>query len=356
MTHGTFSVLDNERNLPRVSGRKNIDTSIWEFSDGGGKFYTPFPFFHLSGFLSTVVYPIFTASLSTVLGPAAAPPSSAILKEVMKHHRLRAIFIPPILAEALLHDPGAVELFRNLDFIAYTGGPFSPEAGKMLSAVTTLRPFYGSTEAFQVPQLAPLDPQADFAYMEWNPCFKLEMQPSDDETGAFELVLFADESTETISALNHNLPGVKEWRTKDLFKRHPDPGKEKLWTYFGRRDDIIVLSTTAKFNPVPMELRVQSHPMVAGALIVGRGRPKAALLLEPKDWTIDPDELIKEVWSVIDEANREVKLGCALVEHDLVMIARPGTPFIRAGKGTVVRALTEKAYAVEIDKLFALSR
>lgn len=352
MTHGTFSILDSERNLPCVSGRQNIDNSIWDFPDGGGKFYTPFPFFHLSGFLSTVVNPIFTESSSPVLGPASAPPSPAILKEIMKHQKLRAIYIPPALAEALLHEPEAIELFKDLDFVAYTGGPFSQKAGETLSAVTTLRPFYGSTEAFQVPQLAPLDPRADFAYMEWNPCFKLEMQPSDDEPDAFELVLFANESTQKMSALNHNVPGVKEWRTKDLFKRHPDPKKDKLWTYFGRRDDIIVLSTGMKFNPVPMELRVQGHPMVAGAIIVGRGRPKAALLLEPKDWDEDPEALVREIRSLIIEANRMVELEYAAVDPELGMIARPEKPFIRAGKGTVVRGLTEKAYADEIAKMY----
>ena len=37
MTHGTFAVLDNERNLRPVDGRKNRDYSIWDFP-GGGRF------------------------------------------------------------------------------------------------------------------------------------------------------------------------------------------------------------------------------------------------------------------------------------------------------------------------------
>lgn len=53
MTHGTFSILDNERNLPGVPGRKNRDFSIWDFP-GGGKFYHIFPYFHLAGFLSNI--------------------------------------------------------------------------------------------------------------------------------------------------------------------------------------------------------------------------------------------------------------------------------------------------------------
>lgn len=132
--------------------------------------------------------------------------------------------------------------------------------------------------------------------MEWNPIFKVEMQPSDDEPCAFELDLFADADTENMSALNHNIPGIHEWRTKDLFKRHPDPLKPNLWSYYGRRDDIVVLSNGEKFNPVPMELIIQDHPMVAGALVAGQGRRQAALLVEPKTHILDGKIFLNEIW------------------------------------------------------------
>lgn len=53
MTHGSFAVLDNERNLPSVPGRQNRDFGIWDFP-GGGRFYHIFPYFHLAGFLSNI--------------------------------------------------------------------------------------------------------------------------------------------------------------------------------------------------------------------------------------------------------------------------------------------------------------
>ena len=116
------------------------------------------------------------------------------------------------------------------------------------------------------------------------------MQPTNDEADTFELVLFADASTEKKSALNHNSPNVREWRTKDLFKRHPDAAKPNLWSYYGRIDDIIVLSTGQEFNPVPMEMVIQGHPLFGGALIVGQGKSRAALLVEPKPNAELPDQ------------------------------------------------------------------
>ncbi|KAF2202987.1 acetyl-CoA synthetase-like protein [Delitschia confertaspora ATCC 74209] len=351
MTHATFAVLDNERNLPKTPGRRNRDYSIWDFN-GGGRFYTVFPYFHLAGFLSVTVNPIFTEASSPVFGPPQVPPSGTLLKDVFRYQDLRALYLPPSIAEQLILEPGGIEYFKNLDFLCYTGGPFSPVAGEQLSKVTELCPLYGCTEAFQVPQLAPS--AEDWAWMEWSPHFKLEMEPSEDEKGTFELILFADKSTEKISALNHNLPGTPVYRTKDLFKQHPQ--KPGLWQYYGRRDDIIVLSNGEKFNPVPMELLIQSHPSVAGALITGTGRSQAALLIEPKQ-DLSPEEranLKERLWPLIEKAN-VLAPGQGRITNSKFLLCSSSKPFVRAGKGTVVRKLTERVYETEIRDLYAKS-
>lgn len=113
--------------------------------------------------------------------------------------------------------PNSLDLFRGLDFLYYTVCPFSQKAGETLSTVTELCPLYGPTEAYQVPRLRPRDSQKDFGYLEWKPNCKLDMQPTDEEADAFELVLSAAASAEETSAFNYNRPGVREWRTKDLF-------------------------------------------------------------------------------------------------------------------------------------------
>jgi thioester reductase-like protein len=275
------------------------------------------------------------------------PPSGELLKQIMESQQLRALYIPPAIAEQLLQEPGSLDLFKKLDFLCYTGAPFSPSAGKQLVEVTTLVSLYGSTEAFQVPQLVPS--KEDWSYMEWNPNFKLEMQPSEDEEGAYEVVLFTDASTERTSALNHNVPGVNVWRTKDLFKPHPT--KPTLWRYFGRRDDIIVLSNSEKFNPVPFELAVQGHPLLAGALVVGQGRVRASLLVEPKP-TVQGEErasLIDAIWPRVEEANHLVP-GHGRISRSNIIVAEK--PFTRAGKGTVVRKLTEQTFKPDIEALY----
>lgn len=299
--------------------------------------------------MSYAVNPIFTEFSSPVLGPPLAPPSGSLLKEVMKHQNLRALYLPPAVPEQLLLEPNGIDFFKGLEFLAYTGGPFSLAAGERLSAVTELCPLYGSTEAFQVPQLKP-SPE-DWAWMEWNPHFKFEMQLYDAEEGSFEIVLFADDSTTDISALNHNMPGTSVYHTKDLFKRHPK--NDKLWQYYARKDDIIVLSNGEKFNPVPMELAIQGHASVAGALVVGQGKSQAALLIEPKPELDDASRkhLTNMVWPNVEQANQTVPgQGRIILSH--ILTGSANKPFVRAGKGTIVRKLTEARYIEEINALY----
>lgn len=149
----------------------------------------------------------------------------------MQHHHLTALFVPSSIVEQLLQEPGGQQNFQKLDWIAYTGNPLSPSAGDLLSKFIDICPFFGVTETLPLQQLVPL--REDWAYIEWHPCRKIELQPS--ENAAYELVVLSDDSTERTSGLNHNFPDKKYWRTKDLFKPHPK--NPNLWRFHGRLDD-----------------------------------------------------------------------------------------------------------------------
>ena len=72
---------------------------------------------------------------------------------------------------------------------------------------------------------------------------------------------------------------------------------------FGRRHETIVQSDSEKLTPVPVKLMIESHLMLAGALVVEQGKLKAALLVEPQGYTIDKETLLKEIWPQVERAN-----------------------------------------------------
>lgn len=344
MTHGTFAITDNDRNFPTVDGRENHDLTVWDFHGTSGRIYEPFPPFHLAGFFNKIMVPVFTNAIP-VFGPPLRPPSGELAAEIMQQQPIRGCILPPAVAEQLIHKPNGLECFRRLEVFIYAGGPLSQAVGDMISKVTTVCQFYGSTETGPTRQLVPRP--EDWAYMEFHPDTKLQFQPSDDD--AFELVIFADRSTESSVALNHNYPGIEQWHTKDLFRPHPV--KKGLWKFHGRRDDIIVLSSGEKLNPVPIESHLQTSPMVSGALVVGQARFQPALLVELKNQN-EKSFVIDKIWPAIESANSLVP-SHGRITRSMVLLAEADKPFMRAAKGTIIRKLTEAAYADEIEELYA---
>lgn len=346
MTHGTFAIMDNDRKFPTVAGRKNHDLTIWDFDGSPGRIYEPFPPFHLAGFLNKVMVPLYTAAIP-IFGPSLHPPNGLLAAEIMRQQEVRGCMLPPSMTDDIISSSDGVACFKKLDVFCYAGGPLSQATGDSISAVTTVCQFYGSTEVGQIRQLVPQ--REDWSYMEFHPKAKLDFRPSDNDS--FELVVLADSETEESVALNHNFPGKREWHTKDLFKSHP--AKPNLWQFYGRKDDIIVLSNGEKLNPVPMENHLQGSPLISGALITGQNRFQPALLLDIKaSKGKSEQDLIDQVWPIIEAANMNVPAHGRIV-RSLILFAQNSKPFIRAGKGTIVRKATERLYSKDIDNIYA---
>ncbi|KAI1266129.1 hypothetical protein F5Y18DRAFT_382538 [Xylariaceae sp. FL1019] len=243
-----------------------------------------------------------------------------------------------------------MDLFNGLDFLITSGAPLSKAIGDRLSKVVpVLVSPYGATEIFQMPELIG-DPE-DWEWHEFNPYFKHEMQPFDTDEETYELVVFADEDVKDRTAVYHNLPGVREYHTRDLFVKHPT--KHGLFKYYGRSDDILVLANGHKLNPIPFEARMQSHASLAGALLTGNAKTQTALMVEPKT-ALDAsgqEELIEELWPLVEEANTLIA-SQGRVHKGMILCTQPEKGLVRTGKGTIVRKLSQALYQAELDMLY----
>ncbi|KAI0202451.1 hypothetical protein F4808DRAFT_76239 [Astrocystis sublimbata] len=347
MTHASFAVLDNERNYPEVPGRKRIDWSLYKLQ-GEGRIFTVFPFFHLGGFLGLAFNPILN-NACPVLGPPHMMPDASLINAIRKQYKLQALFLTPSIIEQLLQEPGVMELFEGLDFLVSSGAPLNPAIGDRLSTVVPLLSPFGATEIFLMPELA-VEPE-DWEWHEFNPFFQHEMQLYDPEEGTYELVVFANEDNKDTTAVYHNLPGTKEYHTRDLFTRHPT--KPQLFKYYGRSDDIIVLANGQKLNPMPLEASLQSHELLKGALMIGNNQAQTVLLLEPKEASteLDHEQLLEKLWPSIQEANLLIgQQGHA--QRGMVLFTQPDRLLVRTAKGTVIRKLSQQHYQSEVDNIY----
>ncbi|KAJ8122079.1 hypothetical protein ONZ43_g1633 [Nemania bipapillata] len=301
--------------------------------------------FKLGGFLMFTVATIL-GNTTIVYSPPFLVPDGTLVRDIMLQQKLRALLLPPSILEQLILEPNGVELIKGLDFLAYSGAPLSSSVGNQLSQFINVFSPYGSTETYPLPELATAS--EDWAWHEFSPHLKHEMQLFDPDEGTYELVVMSDESTKDTAAVYHNLPGSSgEFRTKDLFVRHEE--KPQLFKYYGRKDDIITLSNGKKFNPIPLELNIQGDSSLKGVLVIGIGRPHPALLVE---FTNPAEASIENLWPLIEKSNTLVP-GQGHIHRGMVIAASPDVPFTRTGKGTIVRRLTEEAYRTRIEKLYA---
>ena len=263
----------------------------------------------------------------------------------MELQPLRGTYAPPSIIEQISALPGGLELLSQQEVIIYTGGPLSQQCGdRLVKHNVRVSTIFGSTETGPNKTLIP--DAKDWNYLEFHPEWGNDMQLIMD--GAYELVFHNDEPDAAKRGIYWTHPHVKEYRTRDMFMRHPT--KPNLWTFFARNDDIIVFSNGEKWSPLQTEGVILSSPKVSGVMVIGDRRQQAAALVEPKDIVESVDTFIDELWPLIEQANAQSQRQGLLVRTKVALVDPGG--LVRAAKGTVVRRLTVEKYGNLIERLY----
>jgi thioester reductase-like protein len=346
LTNHYFAAYDNHRKIPQIKGRgRNVDYATFDTADCA-YYYNTFPPFHIAGIIAQGMIPILY-NTTVLLGPIHKPPSGEICNEILKRMPIHSIYTPPTVLEQLLLEPGGLERAGQCNFIIFSGGPLAPSTGDQVAKVTDLGQYIGSTEIGIIPGICP-SPET-WRYFEFHPVFNCELEHVTEDQ--FELVVPHDDTLDWIRPAPYRIAPTK-WRTKDLFKQHPE--KSFAYRFHGRADDIVVLGNGEKFNPVTMEAIIQGAPFLAGALIVGQGKFQAALIVEPKEDTLPgdaQDKLVESIWPWVQKANVDGPAH-AQIFRSKILLTRSEKPLVRAGKGTIVRQKSTEAYEDEIDALY----
>ncbi|KAK7745063.1 putative NRPS-like protein biosynthetic cluster [Cytospora paraplurivora] len=288
---------------------------------------------------------------NVVIAPVAAaiPTAQAVVDALKKSPADVGLLVPSVVAE----------LGQS---ILYIGGDLPQDLGSSVASKVYLRSLWGATETGIVPQLLPsaLLPSSSSArdlwrYVKIHPTVGAIFDQVTDD-GIYELVVRRDEAladTQPVFTVA-GLEQAEEYRTKDLFERHPSI--DDLWCWRARADDIIVFLNGEKTNPISMEQHiVHQNPELNGALVIGAQRFQAALLIEPVSdsplTTAEQAALIERVWPSVEEANRSAPAH-ARVEKSFILVVPADRRLIRAPKGTFLRGPSISQYTAEIDKLY----
>ncbi|KAL8964309.1 MAG: hypothetical protein Q9183_004537, partial [Haloplaca sp. 2 TL-2023] len=347
---GILSTYEAWRTIPAIDGYVPT-TEIYQQSR---RAYTSMPLFHTSGLNAGITWALLLG-VTLVYGAPQVVPSASYTDEMHKHANVDASMGAPSIYEELSRSADSLSRIKKMRYVVASGAPLSQTAGALISMHTRVISNLGATETACLQRLAPsVD---DWAYFYWHPTHSgIEMRESMD--GLYELFLVKDPRLSLYQGIFNTFPHIQEWSMNDLYARHPDPAKSFLYTYQGRKDDIVVLSNGEKIAPALMEATLISHPLVKGAMVVGKGKFQPAALLDlaeepPKD-AMQRHQKVEQLMPVIHEANVHAPAHGKLDQYH-VLFANPGKPIYYLGQGKIQRSQTYARYAKDIEELFRLA-
>ena len=176
--------------------------------------------------------------------------------------------------------------------------------------------------------------------------------------GLYELFLLRDPKLDLYQGVFNTFPTIQEWSMNDLYSRHPDPAKNFLYTYNGRKDDVIVLNNGEKIAPALMEATLMSDPLVKGAMIVGRGKFQPAALIdlaeEPPKGVKQRHQMVERLLPVMAEANEHAPAHGKLDQYH-ILFADPKKPIYYLGQGKIQRHRTHDLYIKNIEEVYRVA-
>lgn len=349
---GMWAGMDAYHNLPKWEGR-NI--AFREWAERSKRHFVPMPLFHVAGLLCVVGMSLYW-DRPVALGIPEQPLSADLVIECLDNLDVESTFLPPAIIEDLSQTEEGTKALTRLNAVAFGGGNLSREAGnRLVQKGASFMNLIGSTEYAPFPTYARLQPEL-WQYLVYNPdVMGCEFRKHGDEE-IYEMVVVRQKKNQHphpgLQGIFYTFPELDEWSTRDLYRPHPT--RPHTWIYHGRADNIIVFSNGEKLNPVTIEEIVSDHPSLKGALVVGSERFQAGLIIEPDVHPKSQEEekiLIDSVWPLVEHANEET-VAHGRISRDLITVSNPQKPFLRAGKGTIQRALTIKLYEDEINGLY----
>ena len=276
--------------------------------------------------------------------------------DCLEHTKASALALVPPYVEEIGQSVELLDaISAKVDCIIWAGGVISLATGNAIAAKMKIFTTNGSTEMGMWPTMHPSGrwTREHWNYMRIHPAANLSFRYQ--STDLYEAIIVRNSDVGQEQPIFKIYPALQEYNCGDLFSPHA--ADAELWQYRGRSDDLQVFRSGEKYHPVVVEQRLSSSPDVTEALLVGTGRPQAALLLEMKQGTPletarQREEVLSRLWPLVEEVNRMCPTY-AKITKDLTLILSPAKPMARAAKGTVQRRATVALYEKELDMIYA---
>ena len=352
-THNLMTSFSSARRL--CHGGANIPEETTQLGQHlFQKVYSVIPLSHFSGMTAALQGAVFLGS-TLVIGPSMAPPTPPLVTQILKESGAKGFVAMPSLLKALAQNPSSLDVLKDLKFIQWIGAALDKATGDKVSQITKLSAAMGTTECGPYFLMTPEDPKDWSSYI-FLPGQGIEFQERGG--GLYELVFRKlDKGQRSWQQVFDIYPQLEVYETKDLFMKNEE-GKEGYWSYAGRADDMVVLSSSANLNAAAAEEKLMSHPSIQMALVGGNGRERAFAIIRLSEEARKEvgnggrEQALEVVWPAIESVNEGLSEYTRL-EREYVIFAGEGGPQLVCGsKGTVLREPSVSQFSDQIEDLF----
>ena len=325
------------------------------------------PLYHGFGLLAVCLS--LSIGMPIALPAATTCPSGVSVAQMLVQCRAARIFtVPSILGEVrelqnttssrsidATGEADGLKLLQNLKLVVVGGAPMRVELAEYLAGQgVSLLNHFGVTEIGALaPVLHPVpELQYDPKYLLIRRDIPLRFQKGQGPAGE-----------EYLQIGTRPFGWTKDFWLQDSLEHNTNAGDDRPQVRIrGRVDDVIVLATGEKVNPMSIESAIRKHPTVNDAVAFGTNRFQVGLLVELRFDQVIPSmngsldgkaqQLTAEILGLLKEANSAAD-GHAQVDPVLVLFTNPATKALpRTFKGNAQRPQCEAEFAVEIDEAY----
>ncbi|KAL7941141.1 acetyl-CoA synthetase-like protein [Trichoderma barbatum] len=308
-----------------------------------GTVISTLPLFHGFGLLAPGLA---MAIGTTVCFPASDRiPDAQSIVDLVNTSGATGMLTVPFLLEDMAGLPNGVGLkaLAKLEFVGTGGSALSAGFGASAAAAgIRLLNLYGTTETGPLTKtFAPKDGY-DWKYFRLRKDVPLkisELEPYNGEK-RFRLTVFpfgADKPFEIADQLIRN-------------EKFP----ETDFAAVGRDDDVIVLATGEKVNPLLLETALTESGLVKSAIAFGENQFEIGVIVEPTAEIADEqkEEFKKKIWPVIVQAGERMDATAKIYSPVAVIVVSPTVVIPRTDKGSIARKEVFKLLETDIAQVY----
>jgi UDP-glucose 4-epimerase len=305
------------------------------------------PLFHGFGLLAP--------GLSMSIGKTVCFPSpdrfanAQHIVELMGSSNATGMMTVPFLLEDIVSLPNGegTTALAKLDFVATGGSALSASTGEALtmSGVKLLN-LYGTTETGPLTKtFAPKD-NYDWKYFRLRTDMHFEISELEPYNGErrFRLTVFP-------------FGASKPFEIADQLIRNEE-FPESDFAAVGRDDDVIVLATGEKVNPLLLETGLTQSGLVKSAIVFGADRFEIGVIVEPLQPISEEskkEELKNKIWPSIVQVNERMDSTSRIYSPSSIIVVPPGIVIPRTDKGSIARKEVYQLLEKEISQVYELA-